>query len=235
LKLTEVKNTIVLSDFAPTGSWAWWFASERTKQRYYQKAAEFALMVKRQEIAKGLDKNGRRLAPISQYTMENRYSEMTPYADPYAPPLIPGHGLSRTSSLLKSRVYLGAVILSWTYDAHTGGPWSRILRYHADSPKKRDVFGISPRGRAKIQEMLDKYWAGQYLALPEAEEFSQSPGIQAPGFGRRFGIAAKPKKPLKAPWKVSTFYVSPEESGGTMHSGPTEKIKWASGFGSRLR
>ena len=111
---------------------------------------EFALREKDRDLAKGLDKDGGPLKPISEETRKNRRSAMTPSGkgDPNAPPLTPGWQKSRTRSLLKGKAFIDHAEFWWGFDAFTHNSWAAILRYQADAG--RDVFGLSPKSIKRV-------------------------------------------------------------------------------------
>ena len=143
------------------------------RKMFYGWVVEIALRQKDRDLAKGLDKDGNALHPISANTRKYRKSAMTPSGkgDPSAPPLIPGWQKSRTRSLLTGKAFVDRAEFWWRYDAHTGDSWARILDYQASMG--RDVFGLSPaamtRVRAQAWERWHKWQRGK--VIPVAKEY----------------------------------------------------------------
>ncbi len=133
---------------------------------FYRFVTEFGLKEKDRDLAKGLDKDGKPLKPISPYTRKHRRSAMTPSGkgDPDAPPLIPGWQKSRTRSLLKGKAFNDRAEFWWAFDAFTGDSWATILE--AQKKKGRDVFGLSPAAIERVRKAAWKRWeaynAGRY-------------------------------------------------------------------------
>ena len=180
----------------PPGT-AWATASPTLRLRFYQEVGRLAAAVKDRELARGIDKDGRRLTPISAATREARkrwdYSPMG-IADPKAPPLTPVYAESRTRSLLRWKAYADRVVFFWAYDIHTERPWGEILDYHrrggAHLPV-RDVVGISPKGIEEIRRQALKWWASK----DRLRELTASPA-EARGRVGASGIVA-PLKPVR--------------------------------------
>jgi hypothetical protein len=127
-----------------------------TRKLYWTWVLKLALARKDKELAAGLDKDGKPLRAISEYTRKHRRSAMTPSGkgDPAAPPLTPGLQKSRTRSLLAGRALSTHVDMFWRFDGFTGESWAVVLSYQA--ARGRDVFGISDEGLASIKV---KSWA----------------------------------------------------------------------------
>lgn len=120
------------------------------------------LKAKDDELARGLDRYGEPLTPISPKTAEYRKSEMGP-ADPSAPPLMPAYAVSRTRLLLTGENYSNGARFFWEYDPNTGDTWGQILDYHRKGIGrfhriKRDVIGLSPGSRAVVDARLWERW-----------------------------------------------------------------------------
>ena len=141
---------------------------------FYGWVLELALRAKDRDLAKGLDKDGKPLRPISARTRKYRKSAMTPSGkgDPSAPPLEPGWQKSRVRSLLKGKAFVDRAEIWWGYDAHTGDSFATILDYQAT--EGRDVFGLSPaamtRVRAQAWDRWHKWQRGK--VIPVAKEYA---------------------------------------------------------------
>ena len=168
-----------LAAIEPAHDPAWRRASAATKRLLLRSARDIGLEEKRADIAAGLDAQGNPLAPLKPRTIKYRRSAMGP-PDKHAPPLIPAHVLSRTSSLLDAQAHDDHVLFFWRFDAHTEGPWGRILHYHrigAGHLPVRDVFGLSAACIARIKVKVGRWWdarktgralvAGWLKAAPE--------------------------------------------------------------------
>src|SRR6185437_1836711 len=122
-------------------------------------AVDEGLRVKDAELARGLDKDGAPLRPISPATRKHRRAAMTASGkgDPSAPPLMPAYQLSRTRSLLAGRPLPTHADFYWRFDPFTGDSWGVILAIHAKAG--RDVIGLSPKGVAKVKARCWARWA----------------------------------------------------------------------------
>jgi hypothetical protein len=131
---------------------------QATRKLYWTWVLKLALARKDRELAAGLDKDGKPLRPISEYTRKHRRSAMTPSGkgDPAAPPLTPGLQKSRTRSLLAGRALSTHVDMFWRFDGFTGESWAVVLSYQA--ARGRDVFGISDEGLAAIKAKSWSLW-----------------------------------------------------------------------------
>ena len=140
---------------------------------YWGFVAEFLMQRKDRELARGLDKDGKPLKPISERTRKHRRSAMTPSGrgSPTAPPLTPAYQKSRTRSLFTARAYSTHVVGFWKFDPWTGRSWGDILDYQAK--EGRDVFGLSPDGIVWVKVRADEKWAahrrGEQPAPPKAQ------------------------------------------------------------------
>lgn len=149
-------------DFAPEWDPAWTWSTDRVRTEFWRHAARLAIAEYGLSRAAGIDRFGFPLVEISEYTREHRRSAMG-WADPDAPPLTPAHGLSRTTSFLRSRYVPGkGVWFWWIYDPRVRDSWGRILHYHATGRAKggvvRDVLDLDPAGRLRVREALMRWW-----------------------------------------------------------------------------
>jgi hypothetical protein len=146
----------------PVGDLAWSLAGSVGRRRFWTAAADFARVRYSLERRLGVGIDGFGLAPLSPATIANRRSAGTRHPDPNAPPFIPGYGLSRTITLLRSNVTESGVWFTWARDNETGLPWGQILHWHATGQvagaPARNVIGISPAGIAAIQSQAARWW-----------------------------------------------------------------------------
>jgi hypothetical protein len=130
------------------------------RSRFWSIVGIIAERVKQDELAKGLDRFGKKLRPVKVRKVRFRRSGRVVDGEP----LMPHRGLSRTRRLLRFTVLTFGVVFSW------GNGWARILDYHrrgACLKRKgkiigklpvRDVFGISPKGMEKIKAEAARHW-----------------------------------------------------------------------------
>lgn len=158
---------------------SWLMADVLARREFARLVVQLVLKAKDKELASGLDRFGRPLVPISEYTFKHRKSAMGP-ADPYAPPLTPAYGLSRTRSLLDGRAHLDHALFFWRMDPVTGKSWGRILGYHREGAGRlpvRDVIGLSPASLAWVKEQVARWW----VAKQRMQEFyAQAPMFAVP-------------------------------------------------------
>lgn len=186
-----------LATVAPIGDAAWVAAGPALKREFYRACLQIALEVKDEELARGLDKNGRPLAPISQYTRDHRHSAMGP-ASPDAPPLTPAYGLSRTRSLLTGRLEGSALLFYWKADQE-GRHWGRILGYHRQGRRgpQRDVIGLAPDSVRQIQLRARAWWVARQFG-PVTGVAPRKPVGAIPKFTHQHAAKYRPKNPLNA-------------------------------------
>jgi hypothetical protein len=142
-------------ELAP-GDFAWHRADETLRREFWRAAVAYVLKVKDASLARGLDRDGRRLKPIKPSTRRNRKSAMGP-ADPNAPPLTPSFGASRTRLYLTGRALADGAEFYWR------AGWGRILAIHAAGSRKRglpkrDVIGLSPADTREAARLLAGWW-----------------------------------------------------------------------------
>ena len=162
LKTADNPNGFLISLIVNQTDYAWLLGGDRLKKAYFRELAEQAMKIKQEEILRGIDRHGKRFAKLSRRTIENRRSAMVRYADPYAPVFIPAHEQSRTFSYLRYEIRSNGVWFFWRHDPRTGGSWGDILRHHATGQatgKVRDSFGISPSGMAKLEHLMEQWYA----------------------------------------------------------------------------
>lgn len=193
----------------PIEDMAWLLASETVRRQFWAAALPIAAKVWEDSRAAGLDRFGKRLAPLSAYTIKHRRSAMGT-ADPHAPPLTPAHGASRTRSYLRYRYEPGqGGYFYWRYDPRTHGSWGQILQYHAMGLVRRapirDVLGFSGRDIDAIRSQMDRWWAARRRRVltaperhPKIEVKQKGVEIRLPEIGRV--VPRVQRKPL--PWAL---------------------------------
>lgn len=196
---------------------------------FWRAFVEFAKEAKARELARGLDKYGSPMAPLSQKTIANRRSAMGP-ADPGAPPLQPAHGLSRTRALFVGEATPDGALFGWSLDPTTGKPWGLILKIHRDGDgvPVRDVIGLSPASIAEANRRAVKWW-GEYLAgaaKPPTANTPTHPGGRPP-FLTRPVPKYEPKDPSKAAPKRNSRVSQIEINGDvyTLGGGSAAQIR----------
>jgi hypothetical protein len=143
-------------DIEPKGE-AWDNATPADRRAYYQRAGELALVIKRDEIRRGIGYDGKPLEPVLPSSRPDGAK---------GKPLDPHYARSRTYRLLAMRVATNGVTLFW----HSGHgrkqklPWATILGYHADgvvigAPMRDVVSSISPAGMRKLKARALQWWA----------------------------------------------------------------------------
>jgi hypothetical protein len=150
------------AEYEPRDDPAWVFADDVLRDRLTRYAGALAAAIWDRARAKGLDRFGVPLAPISPTTRKHRRSAMGP-ADPDAPPLTPAWDASRTRSFLQRRVQVGTgVWFWWKRDPTLRKSWGIILQYHAFGLVRgapvRDVIGLSPRELLEIRVAVRRWW-----------------------------------------------------------------------------
>ncbi len=158
---------------------------ESVRRMYWGWVVEEGIRAKEADLARGLDKDGKPLKPISAYTRAHRRSAMTPTGrgSPSAPPLTPAYQLSRTRSLLTGRAEVDGAEFWWRFDPFTGGSWARILEYQ--KAQGRDVFGLSKEGvnRAvgRARALYQRWERGEIVPMPREIQVPQAPPIAVVG------------------------------------------------------
>jgi hypothetical protein len=209
-------------EFAPTFDPAWTWATDTMRRRFWAECARLALREYAISREAGIDRHGMPLIPIAEYTREHRESAMGT-ADPDAPPLVPAHGLSRTTSFLRSRYVPGKGLwFWWIYDPRVRSTWGKILHYHATGRavrgKPRDVMDLDDAGRQRVREGLARWWMlrRRYSANLRIEEFPDA-GLSVPIPARARVVAPSrrqyPRQPLPA-FEIRTAKASFVSSGG---------------------
>jgi hypothetical protein len=234
--------------------------SAPTTQRkaFWNAASAFVAMAKEIELRNGLDRHGDPLAAIAKYTREHRHSEMGA-ADPFAPPLQPAHGLSRTRSLFRAQptARLDGVTCFWGYDAVTAESWGKMLAIHRTGGPRlppRDVIGLSKASVAEVKKRAAAWWKDYVKsegAVPVPAFAPELEPTPAPKFkvervpkykpqSRRAGTEKAPGAPgPKEPHRISQIKINGRVY--TMGSGTAADVrrgianKTFSGFGQVVR
>jgi hypothetical protein len=190
----------VLKGFEPAEVKA---APNAQRRAYWEAVSAFVAEAKEAELKAGLDRKGDDMVAIAASTRKNRHSEMGP-ADPFAPPLQPAHGLSRTRALFVAQPtrLADGVTCFWSYDAHTGASWGEILRHHRKGGKHlpvRDVIGLSPVSLETVRTRALHWWRSYIHGVSEiptpTRELMPTP---APEFMVRTIPKYKPGEPADA-------------------------------------
>lgn len=153
---------LAYSEVAPTRDVDYQRASPETQEMVGKWVVAFGLKEKDADLARGLDKDGNMMVPISAQAWKYRESAMGP-ADPNAPPLTPSHAVSRTRLLLEGTAYKDHAEFYWTYDENTGDSWGKVLSYHRLGIGrfhriKRNVFGLSPDAVQRVRDAVLERW-----------------------------------------------------------------------------
>lgn len=179
-----------LKGIEPSRDLLWMLAGPEGQRQFWEEAARVGLAVKDRSLSLGLDKNGRRLAPLSPLTIAARKADINPVTAhaPYSPmgraipsevPLQASGGLSRTLTLLRYEVRPAGVWFYWGRDSSTGLDWGVVLRRHARGftqrfrwphsswghVPSRDVIGLSKADLAAIKTRMDRWWQANRLRL----------------------------------------------------------------------
>jgi hypothetical protein len=187
--VTAADLRIVLTgpDYEPTGP-AWGRATEAERRAYWKRVAEIAYFIKRQEIARGIGADGRKLPPVKLESRPDRAK---------GPPLAPHQAESRTARLLAYSSTATGATLYWRASGRKS--WALILGYHAriegyvEGAPERDTIGISPRGRARVAAQARDWWAARH-GIPPAR-IPRTPILRppVPTVRPRPTVAARPQ------------------------------------------
>lgn len=202
LPLTFIVNGIEPPDVAEAPPWE--------RSRFWSIVGIIAERVKQDELARGLDRHGRKLRPVKVRKVRFRRSGRVVDGEP----LMPHRGLSRTRRLLRYSVLSFGVVFFWA------NGWARILDYHrrgACLKRKgrivgklpvRDVFGISPAGMERIKAESAVHFRNG--TMPEKKiagnMVDQGLGIEIPmdDTSRQRAKGMPPAKPITQ-WGVEDF------------------------------
>lgn len=177
---------------------SWGSASSAERKALYEYAGKLAVKRKREELARAIGANGRRMKPRKHPRRDG--------AD--GPVMTPHDSSSRTARLMDARATDNGVTLFW----HSGisgrqrTAWGTILGYHADGKvrgaPKRDV-RLSRRSITKLKAELARWWTTFRSAATRAETRAASaaeparPGPIARATAR--ARAAFTRRPASAP------------------------------------
>jgi hypothetical protein len=133
-------------DLAPPDL-SWQRASEAQRRAFYHRAGQLAVYYLRQQLRRGLDKDGNRLAPVKPSSRPDGATGQ---------PLDPHYAESRSWRNLSFSVNAGGVTLWWR------GGWGRILGFHGEGAVRgapvRDIRGLSPASMRKLKADLLLWW-----------------------------------------------------------------------------
>lgn len=188
----------LLSGIEPRGDRLWNVAAFR--RAFWTEARRVGLEVKRASLARGLDKDGKRLAPIHPLTEIARRDDVNPYTGerPYStrgrarvkyPPLQATGPRSRTIRLLTGEIRRDGVWFYWGVDSDTGRDWGEILARHAAGfsahfrypsegwgyVKPRNVIGLSPADLRTIKQRMDGWVERERRKYPVVERKQPTP------------------------------------------------------------
>lgn len=154
------------------------------RSRFWSIVGIIAERVKQDELARGIDRHGRKLRPVKVRKVRFRRSGRVVDGEP----LMPHRGLSRTRRLLRYSVLSFGVVFFWA------NGWARILDFHrrgvclrrkgriVGKLPVRDVFGISPAGMERIKAEAARHWRNR--TMPEKKiagnMVDQGVGIEVP-------------------------------------------------------
>jgi hypothetical protein len=149
----DLRIVLTGAEFEPTGP-AWDRATEAERRAYWRRLAEIAYFIKRQEIARGIGADGKKLTPVQPSSRPDGAKGQ---------PLDPHYGESRTARLLAYSSTATGATLYWRAAGRKS--WAVILGYHAHvggevrGAPLRDTIGISPRGRKQVATQARQWWA----------------------------------------------------------------------------
>lgn len=192
--------------------------------KFWRAVLSFVLEAKDAELAAGLDRYGKPMAPLAPSTILNRRSAMGP-ADPNGPALQPAHGLSRTRALLTGAATSDGVVCWWLFDAHTRDTWGAILAIHRKGGKRlprRDVIGLSPASKAKVKARAEAWWSA--FKAEGAPAGPRTPAKAIYPHGKPDYLIGPAVKPKPAPG-VSELVVNGKHY--TFQSGTASQVKKA--------
>ena len=183
---------------------AWQHAPESLRRDYWRQVVRLVKDANEYERARGRDRFGRKLTPITRFTREHRHSEMGS-ASPYAPPLVPSDEASRTVAYFDGRAFATHAEFFWRngfgriLGYHRRGAWNTWAHRHLP---KRDVIGISPAALEKVHRRMDVWWDERRgeVKLPEAPK----PELKRVPF---MVPRAVPKVPVPMPWAAKGFRI----------------------------
>jgi hypothetical protein len=142
---------------------------DRVKE-FWRTAARIAMEVKQRELSLGLDHAGRKLRPVRARKLRYRSGKVLD-----GDPLMPHRAMSRTRRLLRTITMGVKVTFYWAMG------WGRILDYHRRGAvlkrggrcvgrlPVRNVFGISPKGRAEISQRAIEAWRRGFVPPVRSE------------------------------------------------------------------
>jgi hypothetical protein len=189
---------LTAAEFAPKGR-AWDDAPPALRRRYWNRFAELAIRIKRDEIRRGIGVDGKGFDPVQPASRPDG-------AD--GKPLDPHYAESRTYRLLAAQVHGDGVTLFWR--GHGRKSWATILGYHADGlvtgAPKRNTIGISPRGTSKLKREAGDFW--RIISRSPATAVTPAKPAAAPPAKPSRAAAAKPPAPPRPAPPPTPLFVS---------------------------
>jgi len=221
--------------------------SRAAQQAFWNQVGIIGLRVKRLSLARGLDKNGNPLAPISNLTRIARRDDINsvtakhPYsprgrARVTAPPLQATGTASRTYSLLRFDVRGESVWFSWGFDAASGMDWGIVLARHANGftqrfayPQpgwghvpSRDVIGLSAADITQVTHEVRLWWGANRRQWAPHGEGSYLIPPRKPV--RKPPPQAKRAKPVR--YNQKTYLSGPGLAIVTGHTGEAKRLPY---------
>jgi hypothetical protein len=136
-------------DFEPAHDPAWRLATDGQRRAYWAHVGRLAVYFKRDELRRGLDAHGQRLARIKQ-----------PRPDGAAgPPLSPHHAESRFQRYCQVRTTARGATIFW------GSGWAKVVGGHASGRAcgvVRDVIGLTPASQRRLADHARLWWLRQH-------------------------------------------------------------------------
>jgi hypothetical protein len=184
----DLRIVLTGAEYEPTGP-AWDRATEAERRAYWRRLAEIAYFVKRQEIARGIGADGKKLPPVQPSSRPDGAK---------GPPLDPHYGESRTARLLAYSSTASGATLFWRASGRKS--WALILSYHARMEGEevrgaplRDTLGISPRGRARVAAQARDWWRLMHGLPPARMPRAPLPRPPVPTVRPHPTVAARPQ------------------------------------------
>jgi hypothetical protein len=159
---------------------SWSSATAADRKALYEQAGKLAVARKRDELARSIGSNGRRMRP-RKYPRKDGAN---------GPVLTPHDDQSRTARLMAFRASSTGLTLFWHGGVSKGQrkPWGTILGYHAEGKvrgaPKRDV-RLSKRGIGVIRKEMASWWTARTReATRKANAAESKPKPKPGGFSR---------------------------------------------------
>lgn len=214
----------------------------QARKAFWREAAVVGLKVKKRSLARGLDKDGNRMAPVSLLTRQARRANVNPVrgerpyssrgtANPYAPPLQATGTNSRTYALLRFEIRGESVWYYWGLDSDTGLDWGIVLARHAGGfwqrfvyprpsfgfVKPRDVIGLSNQDLRDIAQEMGRWW----LANRGRFAGRDMPNTGTPG---RVVVPQRPTSELRPTMETGRLKVTPAQPADRTRTLPADQF-----------